>query len=169
MKAKKKPLDVKKPADLGVDVAPRLKVLKTVEPPARKAGVKVAIASRAGGQAEVRGGGDLHGDASHCRARHDALNALTAKAHDCRQAQLGAEVHVLVAGSGCKPVAEAAAKLDGVAKVIARRRARSIAQQLAEEVAALVVPTDGELRRRRGRGHGARPRTSCRGSPPAST
>jgi electron transfer flavoprotein beta subunit len=42
MKAKKKPLDVKKIADLGVDVAPRLKVLKTVEPAGRKAGVKVA-------------------------------------------------------------------------------------------------------------------------------
>jgi len=42
MKAKKKPLDVKKPADLGVDVAPRLKVLKTAEPPQRKGGVKVA-------------------------------------------------------------------------------------------------------------------------------
>ncbi|GIL01473.1 MAG: electron transfer flavoprotein subunit beta [Alphaproteobacteria bacterium] len=41
MKAKKKPLDEKSPADYGVDVAPRLKVLKTVEPPARKAGVKV--------------------------------------------------------------------------------------------------------------------------------
>ncbi|MBV1693690.1 MAG: electron transfer flavoprotein subunit beta/FixA family protein [Hyphomicrobiales bacterium] len=42
MKAKKKPLDVKRPADLGVEIAPRLKVLKTTEPPGRKAGVKVA-------------------------------------------------------------------------------------------------------------------------------
>ncbi|HEX5600618.1 MAG TPA: electron transfer flavoprotein subunit beta/FixA family protein [Hyphomicrobiaceae bacterium] len=42
MKAKKKPLDVKKVADFGVDIAPRLKVLKTSEPPARKAGVKVS-------------------------------------------------------------------------------------------------------------------------------
>jgi len=42
MKAKKKPLDVKKVADLGVDIAPRLKVLQTAEPPARKAGVKVS-------------------------------------------------------------------------------------------------------------------------------
>jgi electron transfer flavoprotein beta subunit len=42
MKAKKKPLDIKKPADLGVDVKARLKVLKTTEPPGRKAGVKVA-------------------------------------------------------------------------------------------------------------------------------
>ena len=45
MKAKKKPLDIKKPADFGVDIAPRLKVLKTVEPPARKSGVKVANAA----------------------------------------------------------------------------------------------------------------------------
>jgi electron transfer flavoprotein beta subunit len=41
MKAKKKPLDIKKPADIGVEIKPRLKVLKTVEPPSRKAGVKV--------------------------------------------------------------------------------------------------------------------------------
>jgi electron transfer flavoprotein beta subunit len=45
MKAKKKPLDIKKPDDLGVDVAPRLKVLKTTEPAGRKAGVMVANAA----------------------------------------------------------------------------------------------------------------------------
>ena len=42
MKAKKKPIDQKAPADYGVDVAPRLAVLKTEEPEGRKAGVKVA-------------------------------------------------------------------------------------------------------------------------------
>jgi electron transfer flavoprotein beta subunit len=42
MKAKKKPLDTLKPADLGVDVAPRLATLKVAEPPKRSAGVKVA-------------------------------------------------------------------------------------------------------------------------------
>jgi electron transfer flavoprotein beta subunit len=42
MKAKKKPLDKKSPADFGVNTAPRLKVLKTEEPSGRKAGVKVA-------------------------------------------------------------------------------------------------------------------------------
>jgi electron transfer flavoprotein beta subunit len=42
MKAKKKPIDEKTPADVGVDVASRLEVLKTVDPPGRKAGVKVA-------------------------------------------------------------------------------------------------------------------------------
>jgi electron transfer flavoprotein beta subunit len=41
MKAKKKTLDVFKPADLGVDVAPRLKTLKVVEPAKRSAGIKV--------------------------------------------------------------------------------------------------------------------------------
>jgi len=38
MKAKKKPLDEKNPADLGVDVSPRFEILKTVEPEQRKAG-----------------------------------------------------------------------------------------------------------------------------------
>ncbi|WP_429342055.1 electron transfer flavoprotein subunit beta/FixA family protein [Paraburkholderia sp. GAS42] len=41
MKAKKKPLEVTNPEDLGVDVTPRLKTLKVVEPPKRSAGVKV--------------------------------------------------------------------------------------------------------------------------------
>ena len=41
MKAKKKPLDKKSPADFGVSTAARLKVLKTEEPSGRKAGVKV--------------------------------------------------------------------------------------------------------------------------------
>jgi electron transfer flavoprotein beta subunit len=42
MKAKKKPLEVKTPADYGVDVAPRLTIKAVAEPPVRKAGVKVA-------------------------------------------------------------------------------------------------------------------------------
>jgi electron transfer flavoprotein beta subunit len=41
MKAKKKPIEMKKAADFGIDTAPRLKVLKTVEPAGRKAGVIV--------------------------------------------------------------------------------------------------------------------------------
>jgi electron transfer flavoprotein beta subunit len=41
MKAKKKPLETVKPADLGVDIAPRLRTLKVAEPPQRSAGVKV--------------------------------------------------------------------------------------------------------------------------------
>lgn len=42
MKAKSKPLANKTPADYGVDIAPRLKTLKVVEPPVRSAGIKVA-------------------------------------------------------------------------------------------------------------------------------
>jgi electron transfer flavoprotein beta subunit len=42
MKAKKKPLDTVKPADLGVDVAPRLATLNVSDPPTRSAGIKVA-------------------------------------------------------------------------------------------------------------------------------
>jgi electron transfer flavoprotein beta subunit len=45
MKAKKKPIDQKKPEDYGVDVAPRVKILKTTEPSGRKAGVKVKTAA----------------------------------------------------------------------------------------------------------------------------
>jgi electron transfer flavoprotein beta subunit len=41
MKAKKKPLDIKTPADFGVSTAPRLKVLKVAEPPKRTGGAKV--------------------------------------------------------------------------------------------------------------------------------
>jgi electron transfer flavoprotein beta subunit len=45
MKAKKKPLDVKAVADLGVDVSPKLQVLKVTEPPKRTGGIKVADAA----------------------------------------------------------------------------------------------------------------------------
>jgi electron transfer flavoprotein beta subunit len=41
MKARKKPIEIMKPADLGVDPAPRLTVLKVEEPPKRQAGKKV--------------------------------------------------------------------------------------------------------------------------------
>lgn len=45
MKAKKKPIDILSPADLGVDAGGRVSVLKVVEPPAREAGVMVSSAS----------------------------------------------------------------------------------------------------------------------------
>ena len=46
MKAKKKPIEAKTPADLGVDTAPRLKILKVTEPAAREAGIKVEDAAQ---------------------------------------------------------------------------------------------------------------------------
>ncbi len=42
MKAKKKPLEIVRPADLGVDVSPRLTTLRVVEPSKRVAGIRVA-------------------------------------------------------------------------------------------------------------------------------
>ena len=42
MKAKKKPISVIKPEDLGVDIEPRLEILRVEEPSTRQAGIKVA-------------------------------------------------------------------------------------------------------------------------------
>jgi electron transfer flavoprotein alpha subunit len=72
-------------------------------------------------------------------AEHDnaTLSPAAAKTVSAARA-LGGDVHVLVAGSGSRPVAEAAAKLDGVAKVLLAD-APHLAHQLAEEVAALIV------------------------------
>jgi electron transfer flavoprotein beta subunit len=55
MKAKKKPIDEKSPADLGVDIAPRLEVLKTTEPPSRKAGAKVGSVAELVGKLKEAG------------------------------------------------------------------------------------------------------------------
>jgi electron transfer flavoprotein alpha subunit len=72
-------------------------------------------------------------------AEHDdkALNGATAKALTAAKA-MGGDVHVLVAGKDCRAVAEAASKLDGVAKVLVADDAR-YANRLAEPMAALVV------------------------------
>jgi electron transfer flavoprotein beta subunit len=56
MKAKKKPIEEKTPADYGVDTTPRLKVLKTVEPPSRQAGVKVESAAELVGKLKNEAG-----------------------------------------------------------------------------------------------------------------
>jgi electron transfer flavoprotein beta subunit len=55
MKAKKKPIADKTPADYGVDAAPRVEVLKTTEPPVRKAGAKVASVSELVGKLKEAG------------------------------------------------------------------------------------------------------------------
>ncbi|KZE33369.1 FAD-binding protein [Chelatococcus daeguensis] len=72
-------------------------------------------------------------------AKHDnkTLNEATAKALTAAKA-LGAPVHVLVAGAGCGAVAEAAAKLDGVQKVLLAD-APLYEHRLAEPLAALIV------------------------------
>src|SRR6516162_8342863 len=72
-------------------------------------------------------------------AKHDnkTLNEATRKALTAAK-QLGAPVDVLVAGLGCRAVAETAAKLDGVAKVLLAE-APPYEHRLAEPLAALIV------------------------------
>ena len=76
-------------------------------------------------------------------AEHDnkSLKDATGKALTAARA-LGAEVHILVAGHGCKPVADAAAKLSGVAKVLLAD-APAYEHMLAEPTAALIVALAG--------------------------
>ena len=76
-------------------------------------------------------------------ADHDnsALSDQTAKAMSAA-AQIGGDVHVLVAGKGCKAVADQAAKLTGVSKVLLADDA-SYEHMLAEAVASLIVANAG--------------------------
>ncbi|WP_321334359.1 electron transfer flavoprotein subunit alpha/FixB family protein [Breoghania sp.] len=66
-----------------------------------------------------------------------SLSDQTAKALTAAKA-LGGDVHILVAGKGCKPAAEEAAKLDGAAKVLVAE-ADALEHQLAEPMSALIV------------------------------
>ncbi|MET0669213.1 MAG: FAD-binding protein [Xanthobacteraceae bacterium] len=76
-------------------------------------------------------------------AEHDnkSLKDSTSKALTAAK-QMGGDVHVLVAGGGCKAVADAAAKLDGVTKVLLAD-APAYQHALAEPLAALIVSLAG--------------------------
>ena len=76
-------------------------------------------------------------------AEHDnaSIKDATAKALTAAKA-LGGDVHILVAGKDCKGAADAAAKLDGVAKVLVADAA-AYAHMLAEPAAALIVSLAG--------------------------
>ena len=76
-------------------------------------------------------------------ADHDnkTLNSITAKALTAAKAIGGfggGDVHILVTGNGCRSVAEAAAKLQGVAKVLLAEGPQ-LEHRLAEETAAVIV------------------------------
>jgi electron transfer flavoprotein alpha subunit len=76
-------------------------------------------------------------------AEHDnkSLKDATSKALTAAK-QIGSDVHILVAGHNCRPAADAAAKLDGVAKVLLAD-APAYEHMLAEPTAALVVALAG--------------------------
>jgi electron transfer flavoprotein alpha subunit len=67
-----------------------------------------------------------------------SLNSATAKAVTAAKA-MGGDIHVLVAGLNCRPVAEIAAKIANVSKVLLAE-APHLANGLAEELSALIVP-----------------------------
>jgi len=113
MKARKKPIETVKPADLGVDPAPRLTVLKVKEPPNLTMAVLVLAD---------------HQDGALTQPTRSAVAAA---------AKLG-DVHVLVAGGATGPAAAAAAKLPSVVKVLTAE-ADIYAHGLAEPMAALLV------------------------------
>lgn len=77
-------------------------------------------------------------------ADHDnsALNEQTAKAMSAAK-EIGADIHVLVAGKSCEGVADAAAKLDGATKVLLAQ-ADHLENHLAEQVSNLIVSLAGD-------------------------
>ena len=142
MKAKKKPLDEKTPADFGADVTPRLKVVKTEEPGGRKAGVKVKSVAELVDKLQERSRRALRRKGTSKMAilliaEHDnqSLSDQTAKALSAAS-KIGPDVDVLVAGSNAKAAADAAAKLAGVRKVLLAE-ADELENRLAEPLAAL--------------------------------
>jgi electron transfer flavoprotein alpha subunit len=94
MKAKKKPLDEKTAADYGVDVTPRLTVVSTAEPEARKAGRQGGLGRRTDRKLKTKRGRS-DGCSSSCEVNNGALATdATAKALTAVAKGLG-DVHVL--------------------------------------------------------------------------
>ena len=117
MKAKKKPIDEKTPADYGVDVTPRLKVLKTTEPPSAQVRRQGRLGGRTGRQAQRRSGGALM--AVLLIAEHD--NASLKDATTRRSPPPRPWVATCMCWSPAriaKRLPQAAAKLAGVKKVL---------------------------------------------------
>jgi electron transfer flavoprotein alpha subunit len=82
---------------------------------------------------------------------HASLSDQTAKAVSAAT-QIGSDIHVLVAGKDAKAAADAAAKLDGVSKVL-HAEGDEYANRLAEPLAALVVSLAGRIRHADGACH----------------
>src|SRR5690606_7200060 len=121
MKAKRKPLDVTTPADLGVEVKSTLSLVQVTPPAQRKAGIKVAsieqLVDKLKNEAKVLE--EVCYMSILVIAEHDnatlkaaSLNVVAAAA------KIGGDIDVLVAGSNCGAAADAAAKIAGVAKVL---------------------------------------------------
>ena len=137
MKAKKKPLDVVTPDALGVSTASTVKTLKVEAPAARSAGIKVKSVAELVEKLEERGEGNLMAILVIAEHNNAALAAATLNTVAAAKA-IGGDIHVLVAGQNVAAVAEAAAKVEGVSKVLVADNA-AYAHQLPENVAPLIA------------------------------
>ena len=136
MKAKKKPIEEKTPADYGVDVTPAPEGAESDRARQARRRHQSQKRGRASGQAQ-RSGSDLM--AALVIAEHDnkALSDATAKTVTAAAA-ISTPVHVLVAGENCGAVAEAAAKIAGVEKVLLADDAL-YAHMVAETMETLIL------------------------------
>ena len=157
MKAKKKPIDEKTPGDYGVDIKPRLQVLKTGRAAGPQVGREGRLGRRTGRQAQGRGGGDLM--TTLLLAEHDnkTLKDATAKALTAAKA-LGGDVHVLVAGKDCKAQPKPPPSSTASPRCC-WRTPRPTSTSSPSRSAALIVSLAGRLRRHRRAGDDQRQRT----------
>ena len=173
MKAKKKPLDVLKPADLGVDVDAATEDAQGERAAQARRRRKVRRRRDAGRQAQDRSEGHLTWPRSThlVIAEHDnaGAQARDPQHRHRRRASCGGDVHVLVAGSSAAGAAQAAA---------ADRRRRQGAARRRRHLRRTAWPRTSPRRSSRWpsgyshilfAGHGHRARTSRRASPPSST
>ena len=126
-------------AELGVDIAPRLTVLKVTEPPKRAGRRQGRERRRAGVQAEERSGGDLMAvlviaDHDNAHVRDTTHKTVTAAL------KLSSDVDVLVAGKGCDAVADAGRQDRRRAQGAARPRATSWTRAWPRPARRCVVP-----------------------------
>ncbi len=142
MKAKKKPLEEKTPADYGVDATPAAQGAEDRGAGDAQGGRPCRLGRRTRREAQDRSGSPLM--AVLILAKHDnaVLNDATAKTVTAAKA-MGGDIHLLVAGKDCAAVAAAGAELDGVAKVI-HVDGDAYAHRLAEPLTDLVRALAGD-------------------------
>ena len=138
MKAKKKPVDVLKPEELGVDAAPRLHYLRFEEPPRRQAGVKVGSVAELVAKLKNEAGVTLM--AVLVLAQHDnqsldkaTLHAVTAAAASCGPRS------TCWSPATAAPVCRGGGPGRRASPGAARRGAGSTPSPVAEELAALLL------------------------------
>ena len=107
MKAKKKPIEDKTAGGYGVDITPRLQVLKTTGAAGTQIGRQGRLGGRAGRQAQRRSGGALDDRRFSSPSTTTRRSRMPPTRRFTAAKAMGGDVHVLVAGKDCKAVAAA--------------------------------------------------------------